>query len=87
MVLNFSTEVAEYDSISLIQNAIVDGKLGELSVWYIIGTPAPSIPMTTLSTLARITPGVVVCVSFLLMHGNYILSFKLLFCGTCCSTL
>ena len=54
MVLNFSTEVAEHDSISLIQNAIVDGKLGELSVWYIIG--APSIPMTTPSTLARTTP-------------------------------
>ena len=47
VVLNFRTEVAEHDSISLIQNAIVDGKLGELSVWYIIGTPAPGIPMTT----------------------------------------
>ncbi|XP_067056911.1 uncharacterized protein [Acropora muricata] len=56
VVLNFSTEVAEDDSISLIQNAIVDGKLGELSVWYIIGTPPHSIPMTTPLTLARTTP-------------------------------
>ncbi|XP_015751970.1 PREDICTED: uncharacterized protein LOC107331823 isoform X2 [Acropora digitifera] len=46
-LIDSRTEVAEHDSISLIQNAIVDGKLGELSVWYIIGTPAPGIPMTT----------------------------------------
>ena len=32
MELNFKTEAAEDDTISLIQNAIVGGKLGELSV-------------------------------------------------------
>ena len=32
MVLKFQTEVAEDDTISSIQNAIVDGKLGKLSV-------------------------------------------------------
>ncbi|XP_015749159.1 PREDICTED: lachesin-like [Acropora digitifera] len=32
VVLNFGNEVAEDDTISIIQNAIVDGKLGELSL-------------------------------------------------------
>ena len=42
MVLKFSTEVAEDDTISIIQNALVDGKLGEFSVnvSYISGIPA-----------------------------------------------
>ena len=37
----FSSEVAEDDTISIIQNAIAGGKLGELSVnvSYIIGIP------------------------------------------------
>ena len=41
MVLKFSTEVAEDDTISIIQNAIVNGKLGELnvSVSHITGIP------------------------------------------------
>ena len=40
-VLMFSSEVAEDDTISIIQNAIAGGKLGELSVnvSYIIGIP------------------------------------------------
>ncbi|XP_015751961.1 PREDICTED: fibroblast growth factor receptor homolog 1-like [Acropora digitifera] len=54
VVLNFSTEVAEHDSISLIQNAIVDGKLGELSVSYIIGIPPSIHSSTTIPT--RTTP-------------------------------
>ena len=32
VVIKFSTEFAEDDTISIIQNAIEDGKLGELSV-------------------------------------------------------
>ncbi|XP_067030311.1 uncharacterized protein [Acropora muricata] len=41
VVLKFSTEVAEDDTISILQNSIVDGKLGELNVntSYIIGIP------------------------------------------------
>ncbi|XP_074634457.1 uncharacterized protein LOC141893000 [Acropora palmata] len=54
VVLKFSTEVAEDDSISLIQNAIVDGKLGELSVSYIIGIPPSFQSITTVPT--RTTP-------------------------------
>ena len=56
VVLNFSTEVAEDDTISLIQNAIVDGKLGELSVnvSYIIGIPPVKQSITTVPT--RTTP-------------------------------
>ncbi|XP_074634416.1 proto-oncogene tyrosine-protein kinase receptor Ret-like isoform X5 [Acropora palmata] len=46
VVLKFKTEVAEDDTISTIQNSIVDGKLGELNVntSYIIGIP-PIIKM------------------------------------------
>ena len=41
VVLKFSTEVAEDDTISMIKNSIVDGKLGGLNVntSYIIGIP------------------------------------------------
>ena len=51
MVLKFSTEVAEDETISIIKNAIVDGKLGELSVnvSYVIGIP----PVEQTTTVAR----------------------------------
>ena len=47
MVLKFSAEVAEDDTISIIQNSIVDGKLGKVNVntSYIIGIPP--VPQTT----------------------------------------
>ena len=53
-VLIFSTEVAEDDTISIIQNAAVDGKLGELSVnvsYYVTGSPAvkPTTPLAPIS--------------------------------------
>ncbi|XP_074633148.1 hemicentin-1-like isoform X3 [Acropora palmata] len=55
-VLMFSTEVAEDDTISSIQNAIVDGKLGELSVnvSYIIGIPP--VEQTTTAAPTSSTP-------------------------------
>ena len=56
MVLKFSTEVAEDETISIIQNAIVDGKLGELSVNVssIIGiiTPVEQTTTTTPTSIA-----------------------------------
>ena len=41
VVLKFGFKVAEDDTISIIQSAIVDGKLGELSVnvSYVVGIP------------------------------------------------
>ena len=80
VVLKFSTEVAEDDSISLIQNAIVDGKLGELSVSYIIGIPPSFQSITTVPT--RTTPKSDGLCQFLV---SCILSFKLLFCASCCT--
>ena len=55
MVLKFSTEVAEDETISIIQSAIVDGKLGELSVNVssVIGISAP-VEQTTTTTLTSI---------------------------------
>ena len=52
MVLTFSTEVAEDDTISIIQNSIVDGKLGGVNVntSYIIGISAPFTPTTRAPT-------------------------------------
>ena len=49
MVLNFNTQVAEDVIISTIQNAIVDGMLGELMVnaSSIIGIPPVPLPTTT----------------------------------------
>ena len=49
MVLKFGIKVAEDDTISIIQNAIVDGKLGELSVnvSHIIGIPPVEQSTTT----------------------------------------
>ena len=48
VALKFYIKVAEDETISIIQSAIVDGKLGELSVnvSYIIGiaTPTSSTP-------------------------------------------
>ena len=54
--LKFKTEVAEDDTFSIIQNAIVDGKLGELSlnVSLIIGIPPPTTTAaTTTSTIPK----------------------------------
>ena len=55
MVFKFSTVFAEDESFSIIQNAIVDGKLGELSmnVSYIIGIPR--FPRTTITAPTSIT--------------------------------
>ena len=55
MVFKFSTVVAEDETFSIIQNAIVDGKLGELSVnvSYIIGIPR--FPRTTITAPTGIT--------------------------------
>ena len=56
VALKFTTEVAEDDTISIIQNAIVDGKLGELSlnVSYIIGISR--FPQPTITTPTSTTP-------------------------------
>ena len=56
VVLNFSVKVAEDDTISIIQSAIVDGKLGELSVnvSYITGIPPVERRLTAAPT--RTTP-------------------------------
>ncbi|XP_044180706.1 fibroblast growth factor receptor 3-like [Acropora millepora] len=56
VALKFITEVAEDDTISIIQSAIVDGKLGELNVnvSYIIGIPR--FPRTTITTPTSTTP-------------------------------
>ena len=56
MVLKFNTEFAEDDTISIIQNAILDGKFGELSlnVSYIIGIPP--VEQTTSPAPTSTTP-------------------------------
>ncbi|XP_067056810.1 fibroblast growth factor receptor 3-like isoform X1 [Acropora muricata] len=56
VVLKFGIKVAEDDTISIIQNAIVDGKLGELSVnvSHIIGIPA--VGQTTITVPTSTTP-------------------------------
>ena len=56
MVLKFGIKVAEDDTISIIQNAIVDGKLGELSVnvSHTIGIPA--VEQTTITVPTSTTP-------------------------------
>ena len=56
VVLKFGIRVAEDDTISIIQNAIVDGKLGELSVnvSHIIGIPA--VGQTTITVPTSTTP-------------------------------
>ena len=53
VVLKFGTKVAEDDTISFIQSAIVDGKLGELS-----GNVSPiiGIPPVERSTFAAAAP-------------------------------
>ncbi|XP_067030320.1 fibroblast growth factor receptor 3-like isoform X2 [Acropora muricata] len=55
VVFKFSTVFAEDETFSIIQNAIVDGKLGELSmnVSYIIGIPR--FPRTTITAPTSIT--------------------------------
>ena len=56
MVLKFGVKVAEDDTISIIQNAIVDGKLGELSVnvSHIIGIPV--VEQTTITVPTSTAP-------------------------------
>jgi len=56
VVLKFGIKVAEDDTISIIQNAIVDGKLGELSVnvSHTIGIPA--VEQTTITVPTSTTP-------------------------------
>ena len=57
VVLKFGNEVAEDDTTAIIQNGIVDGKLGELSlnVSHIIGIP-PVEQSTTAAVPASTTP-------------------------------
>ena len=73
-VLMFSTEVAEDDTISSIQNAIVDGKLGELSVnvSYIIGIPP--VEQTTTAAPTSSTPKSDVLFQILVERGSINLS-------------
>ena len=84
LVLKFSTEVAEDDTISIVQNSIVDGKLGELNVntSHIIGIPpiletrvtTKSLqPITTMPTRTTGTPKSNGLFQFLIV-GNCILS-------------
>ena len=48
VVLKFSTEVAEDETLSILQNAAADGKLGELSVKVsYCGTGIPPVERTT----------------------------------------
>jgi len=56
VVLKFGIKVAEDDTISIIQNAIVNGKLGELSVnlSHTIGIPA--VEQTTITVPTSTTP-------------------------------
>ncbi|XP_015764606.1 PREDICTED: fibroblast growth factor receptor 3-like isoform X3 [Acropora digitifera] len=58
VALKFTTEVAEDDTISIIQSAIVDGKLGEVSVnvSYIIGIPRFPRATYTITTPTSTTP-------------------------------
>ena len=56
VVLKFGIKVAEDDTISIIQSAIVDGKLGEISVnpLYVIGIPP--VEQTTITATTSFTP-------------------------------
>ena len=56
VVLKFGIKVAEDDTISIIQNAIMDGKLGELSVNVSYSTGIPSVEQTTITLPTSITP-------------------------------
>ncbi|XP_044180508.1 uncharacterized protein LOC114969239 [Acropora millepora] len=56
VVLKFTTEVAEDDTISIIQNAIVDGKIGELSVNASCIIGIPRFPRTTTTAPTSTTP-------------------------------
>ena len=55
VVLKFGIKVAEDDTISIIQNAIVDGNLGEISVnaSYVIGIPP--VEQTTITATTSIS--------------------------------
>ena len=57
VVLKFSTEVAEDETLCLIQNAAADGKLGELSVKVShYGTGIPPVEQTTNGAIMKIVP-------------------------------
>ena len=55
VVLKFGIKVAEDDTVSIIQNAIVDGNLGEVSVnaSYVIGIPP--VEQTTITATTSIS--------------------------------
>ena len=55
MVLKFGIKVAEDDTISIIQSAIVDGKLGEISVNISHVTGIPPVEQTTITATTSIT--------------------------------
>lgn len=57
MALEFSIEVAEDETISIIQNAIMDGKLGKLGVKAssIIGS-LPVVPSKSIMTPTSTSP-------------------------------
>ena len=55
VVLKFTTDVAEDDTISIIQNAIVDGKIGELSVNASCIIGIPRFPQTTVPLKGKLT--------------------------------
>ena len=55
VVFKFSTVVAEDETFSIIQNAIEDGKLGELSVNVSYITGIPYSPQTTFTAPTSIT--------------------------------
>lgn len=56
VVLKFGIKVAEDDTISIIQNAIMDGKFGELSVNVSYSIGISSVEQTTITLPTRITP-------------------------------
>ena len=56
MVLKFSTEVVEDETISTIQTALVDGKLGNFSVNVSSNFGIPLVEQTSTAALTRVTP-------------------------------
>ena len=56
MVLKFRTEVAEDETISIIQTAIVGGKLGDLSVKVSSIIGIPPVEQTSTAAPTRATP-------------------------------
>ena len=56
VVLKFSTELAEDETISTIQTAIVNGKLGDLTVNVSSITGIPPVEQTSAVTPTNTTP-------------------------------